>query len=169
MAVLVGQSVRLRPTVADDRDALVAIRRTPEVMARWMGDDLEAEFVADLLDDEVTRFTVELLAGNRIIGLVQYEEETDPDYRSASIDIYLDPGVHGRGLGTDTVRTVVRHLIDDRGHHRLTIDPAADNAAAIACYAKVGFRPVGVLRQYERHGDTWVDGLLMDLVATDLD
>jgi aminoglycoside 6'-N-acetyltransferase len=49
------------------------------------------------------------------------------------------------------------------------IDPAADNQAAIHCYSKVGFRPVGVMRNYERGMDgTWRDGLLMDLLAGEL-
>ena len=55
--------------------------------------------------------------------------------------------------------------------HRLTIDPAAHNAAAIRAYEKVGFRPVGVMRQYEREpeeGGSWYDGLLMDLLADEL-
>jgi RimJ/RimL family protein N-acetyltransferase len=43
---------------------------------------------------------------------------------------------------------------------------AAGNARAIRAYAAVGFRPVGVLRAYERGADgTWHDGLLMDLLA----
>ena len=74
-------------------------------------------------------------------------------YRHANMDIFLDPAVHGRGVGTDAVRTLTRHLVRDRGHHRLVIDPAADNVAAIRCYAKVGFRPVGVMRQYEQGPD----------------
>ena len=72
-------------------------------------------------------------------------------------------------MGTDAVRTVVRHLVEDRGHHRIVIDPAADNVVAIRCYEKAGFRPVGVLRRYERGPDgTFHDGLLMDLLAEDL-
>ncbi len=67
------------------------------------------------------------------------------------------------------MRTLATHLIDDLGHHRLTIDPAADNAAAIRAYEKVGFRPVGVMRRYERGSDgTWHDNLLMDLLAAEL-
>jgi aminoglycoside 6'-N-acetyltransferase len=66
------------------------------------------------------------------------------------------------------VALLVAHLIEARGHHRLTIDPAAANARAIRCYAGVGFRPVGVMRQYERGEDgTWHDGLLMELLADD--
>ena len=62
----------------------------------------------------------------------------------------MDPAFHGRGIGTEAVRRVVRLLIDERGHHRITIDPAAENAAAIRAYEKVGFRPVGIMRGYER-------------------
>ena len=61
----------------------------------------------------------------------------------------------------------MRLLIDERGHHRITIDPAATNAAAIRAYEKVGFRRVGVMRSYERDADgrDWHDGLLMELLA----
>ena len=84
----------------------------------------------------------------------------------------LEPALEGEaraGLGTDAVRTLAIHLIDDLGHHRLTIDPAADNAAAIRAYEKVGFRAVGLMRRYERGSDgTWHDNLLMDLLADEL-
>ena len=51
----------------------------------------------------------------------------------------------------------------------MTIDPAAANTRAIRAYEKIGFRPVGVMRQYERAPDgTWRDGLLMDLLAGEL-
>lgn len=57
--------------------------------------------------------------------------------------------------------------MQERGHHRLTIDPATANAAAIRSYSKVGFKPVGIMRAYERDHRTgaWRDGLLMDLLA----
>ena len=104
-----------------------------------------------------------------IVGLIQQWEEHEPQYRHAGIDISLHPDWHGRGIGTDAVRTLARHLFDDLGHHRVTIDPAAHNEPAIAAYRKVGFRDVGVMRRYERAPDgTWHDGLLMDLLREDL-
>ncbi|GIF21733.1 aminoglycoside 6'-N-acetyltransferase [Actinoplanes tereljensis] len=163
-----GTLVRLRPATPDDVAALAVIRSAPEVYQRWGGGDDLASAVADELADSETQVLV-ILFEDRVVGAVQFSEEDDPDYRHAGIDIYLDPAVHGRGLGTDAVRTVARHLIDDLGHHRLVIDPAADNHAAIRCYAKAGFRPVGVMRRYERGPDgTWHDGLLMDLLADEL-
>ena len=169
MDVIEGDAVRLRPATDADLDRLVAIRSTPEVYRRWGGKDLVAELSKSLADDELHLLAVED-TDRRVVGAIQWEEETEPDYRHASIDVFLDPAVHGRGLGTDAVRALAGHLFEQRGHHRITIDPAADNTAAIRCYEKVGFRPVGVMRSYERSPDgTWHDGLLMDLLADDLE
>ena len=161
-----GERVHLRSTVVGDGPALVAIRRTEAVSRRWRGEDLEAEFAEDLDDEDTTQLTI--LVEDRVIGLIQFAEEDDPEYRHASLDIYIDPALHRQGHATDAITTLVAFLFHQRGHHRLTIDPAADNEAAIRCYAAVGFRPVGVMRSYERQADgSWADGLLMDMLATD--
>ena len=167
MTTLLGRLVQLRPAHRADIADLVRIRRLPEVYERWRGgDDMVAAVEDDLGDPKVTAYVI--VFERKVVGLVQWEEEQDPDYRHASVDIYVDPAVHGRGVGTDAVRTLVRHLLVDRGHHRVVIDPAADNGAAIRSYEKVGFRPVGILRQYERGADgSWHDNLLMDLLADD--
>ena len=103
-----------------------------------------------------------------MVGFIQFAEADDPDYRHASIDLYIDPDHHRKGYATEAIAVLVDHLFVQRGHHRLTIDPAADNEAAIACYGRVGFQPVGTLRRYERQADgRWADGLLMELLDTD--
>ena len=110
-----------------------------------------------------------ILADDAVVGYIQYGEESDPDYRHASIDVSLAERWQGRGLGSDAVRTLATWLVRERGHHRVTIDPAADNAPAIRAYEKAGFRPVGIMRAYELGPDgTWHDGLLMDLLAGEL-
>jgi aminoglycoside 6'-N-acetyltransferase len=154
--------VVLRPLVEGDEAELRRIHATPEV-ARWWGAPDEGFPWTD--DPEATRLTIEV--DGAVAGLIEFSEELEPRYRHATIDLFLDPVLHGRGLGTEAVRSVVRYLIDARGHHRITIDPAAANAAAIRAYEKVGFRPVGVMRRYERDvdGGDWHDGLLMELLA----
>jgi aminoglycoside 6'-N-acetyltransferase len=168
VTTLQGASVSLRPATAEDVPALARIRATPEVYRWWRGEgDMSSEVAADLADEDTETFAVEL--DGRVVGAIQWSAENESDYRHASIDIYLDPSVHRRGHGADAVRTLARHLTVDLGFHRLVIDPAADNAAAIRCYGNVGFRPVGIMRQYERGSDgSWHDGLLMDLLAYEL-
>jgi aminoglycoside 6'-N-acetyltransferase len=153
----------LRPLAPEDTADLRRIRAMPEV-ARWWGEPPDTFPAAD--DADHVRLTIEV--GGAVAGLIQFYEELDPKYRHASIDMFLDPALHRRGLGSETLAQVVRHLFDERGHHRLTIDPAVANTAAIRCYEKVGFRPVGVMRSYERGSDgSWHDGLLMELLAGD--
>ena len=167
-AILFGARVKLRPADHADIPELARIRATPEVLRWWRGgEDLAAAVAEDLAEEGTETYIVE--HEGRVAGAIQWHAEDEPDYRHAGIDIYLDPAVHGRGLGADAIRTLARHLIADQGHHRLVIDPAADNAAAIRCYSKVGFKPVGVMRRYERGLDgSWHDGLLMDLLPDDL-
>ena len=158
-----GERVVLRPATAADGQAVGAVLAASEV-ARWWG----AADVADVLDDPDTTVWI-VLVDEAVAGIVQAWEEPDPMYRHAGIDIALHADFHGRGLGAETVRTVARHLFADRGHHRVTIDPATANTQAIRAYERVGFRPVGVLRAYERGPDgRWRDGLLMDLLADEL-
>jgi aminoglycoside 6'-N-acetyltransferase len=162
---LAGERVLLRPVEPADAPALRAAHAAPEVR-RWWGPPPDDFPFGD--DPDATRLAIEVEGA--VAGLIQYQEETDPDYRSASIDIFLHPDFHGRGLGAEAVRILAGHLVRDRGHHRLTIDPAAANHGAIRAYERVGFRPVGIMRRYERdhlHGG-WHDGLLMDLLAEEL-
>jgi aminoglycoside 6'-N-acetyltransferase len=161
---LSGPRVILRNTSAADAASLSSIRSEPAIERRWgvLENGEMDEFV-----HEDTTFVIEV--DGEVVGAVQYGEVEDPMYRSASIDVYVTTPRHGQGLGSEAVRVLARHLIEERGHHRLTIDPAADNAPAIRAYEKVGFRPVGVMRSYERGPDgTWHDGLLMELLADEL-
>lgn len=152
----------LRPIVESDVAELRRIHSTAEVAHWW---DLPEDGFPWSDDPDSTRLAIEV--DGAVAGLVQFSEELEPKYRHASIDVFLDPALHGRGVGSEAVRRVVRHLIEERGHHRITIDPAAANGAAIRAYEKVGFRRVGVMRRSERDfgGDGWHDGLLMELLA----
>lgn len=164
--MLRGELVELRPLEESDRTRIVEIRRTEEVFRRWGGADLDAEYTKGLADQGLEQFA--MVVDGVTVGMIQFGEEDDPDYRHASIDIFVDPVFHRRGYASDAISTLANHLFDERGHHRLTIDPALDNHGAIECYRRVGFHDVGVMRSYERASDgTWRDGFLLDMLVTD--
>jgi aminoglycoside 6'-N-acetyltransferase len=162
-----GEQVTLRPHRAADRGALRDILGQPGVAA-WWGPGTPDQAVDEWLEPgESVGFAIEV--DGTLVGSIQYLEESGANYRHASIDLFLDSEHQARGLGPDAIRTLARHLFQDRGHHRLTIDPSAANERAIRAYERVGFLPVGRMRQYERGRDgTWHDGLLMDLLVGEL-
>jgi aminoglycoside 6'-N-acetyltransferase len=167
VAELQGERVRLRPLVADDVERLLAIGAEPEV-TRWWG-EITREHLLDKAEgrDDATAFAIE--HEGDVVGLAQFSEPGEDEFEHANIDLFLTSSLHGRGLGRDVVRTLARWLIDERGHHRLTIDPALANEPAIRAYEAVGFRRVGVMRRYWRDPEgVWQDGLLLDLLADEL-
>ena len=166
LPVLRGERVTLRPVREDDAEALLALLTEPEVAAWWQVWD--AARVREMIRDrEEPASAIEL--DGEVIGLLLIGEETYYMYRHASLDIAITTAHQGKGLAPEVLRLAIRHLIDERGHHRFTIDPSAGNERAIKAYSKLGFQPVGVLRRYERWADgEWHDGLLMDLLADEL-
>ncbi len=164
---LLGERLVLRPVALPDRPAIAAILTEPGVARWWVHEDLGAAIDGVFDDEPEVRLAIEV--DGEVAGMIQFSEETTPDYRHAGIDLFVGERWQGRGIGPAAIRLVARHLFDVRGHHRLTIDPATANERAIRAYEKVGFRRVGVMRQYERAIDgTWHDGLLMDMLRGEL-
>ena len=155
-----GDLVTLRPIEPRDREPLKAIREEPEVVRFWGAQT--AGWPGD--DDSVEEWVIE--RDGELVGFVQFSEEPEEDYRHADVDILLATREHGQGLGTDAMRAICRYLIEERGHHRITLGTWPHNARAIHVYEKVGFRRIGITRNSERGSDgTWHDELLMELVV----
>jgi aminoglycoside 6'-N-acetyltransferase len=165
---LQGERVTLRPIEPADVERLAEILGEPEV-ERWWGRYDADRVRKEMIDEpEAVKFMIE--TGGDAIGLIQYWEEDDPAFRHAGIDIAVAEAWQNQGYGTEAVGVMARYLIEERGHHRLTIDPAVANERAVRAYERVGFRPVGVMRQYSLGPDgAWHDGLLMDMLASELE
>ena len=128
-------------------------------MSRWWGPP-----ESELPDDEPEATLFAMLDGEKLARMIHYGEENTPEYRHATIDLFGDPACRGRG--PETIEALVAHLAGERGHHRIAIDPALANEAAILAYEKVGFRRVGVIEAYwlDHVTGDWSDGLLMERV-----
>jgi aminoglycoside 6'-N-acetyltransferase len=164
---LASSRVVLRPLEESDLDGLADIV-SAEGVREWWGMLPSREQLREDLRNDGTAFVIEV--GGELAGWLGVSEELDPGYRSAGMDIMLGVAFQGSGIGPEALRLAAHWLVQERGHHRLTIDPAAANERAIRAYASVGFKPVGVMRRYERGPDgEWRDGLLMDVLAEELD
>lgn len=164
--VLRGTAVELRPIEVGDLEPLWELITAPEVSRWWDVHPRAARFEEWLEPD----LQWAIVADGAVAGLIQAYEETEPDFRHAGVDLFVGTPFHGRRLGRDALRAVCRWLFEERGHHRLVIDPARANERAIHCYESVGFRPVGVMRAYwlDHTTGTWVDGVLLDLLVGEL-
>jgi aminoglycoside 6'-N-acetyltransferase len=138
-----------------DAEAVEALLAEPEVKRWWQDGDYQRD----------NGWVVEV--NGEVVGWIEYVEETYEWYPSVALDIALTTALHGRGYGRRALKLGIEHFVT-KGHHRFTIDPDVRNERAIRSYAAIGFKPVGVLRAYERNPDGgWNDGVLMDLVVQD--
>jgi len=161
-----GRRVLLRRLTPTDRPLLRSILAEREV-GRWWAPRGPEIAVDGLFEDGPAVYAI--VIEGAVAGAIEYHEENEPDYRHAGIDIFLDAAHQGRGFGGDAIRALARALFTIRGHHRLVIDPALANERAIRAYERVGFRRVGIMRQYERGADgSWHAGMLLDLLESEL-
>jgi aminoglycoside 6'-N-acetyltransferase len=134
-----GEHTTLRPATAADLDLLVGWFAEPEVYRWWDGAPKPPEEVAHKYTGgrrpQVESFIVE--AGGVPVGYIQYGVG---DATSGWLDMFLAPGARHRGLGPDAARALVRHLLEERGWRRVTVDPFLHNPRAIRAWEKAGFR-----------------------------
>jgi aminoglycoside 6'-N-acetyltransferase-1b/aminoglycoside 6'-N-acetyltransferase-2 len=147
--------VALRPMTADDLPLMHAWLARDHVR-QWWGDErfdtlesVAAKYLPRILaEDRVTPWIA--LLGDRPIGYCQsyavagddfWPDETDPGARGC--DQFIgEAALLGRGLGTDIVRALVDTIFRDPAATKVQTDPSPDNARAIRCYEKAGFRAV---------------------------
>lgn len=182
----------LRPPVDDDVDPLVELLADPEV-ARWWPDYDRPRVAIDLVggDDEVgviehvgegaevtyvkvgecehgTPYHEAVPPSGPIIGLVQIFEVPDPQVRYAGFNLVIGRPHWGQGFGGELARALVGELLYARDHHRLVFDPPVDNERAIRLCESLGFRRVGIMREYERAADgEYRDAVLLELLRSD--
>ena len=117
--ILRTERLTLRPLADEDIGPLLEMVNDSE----WWG-----QTDADDLRNGGSAFAIEV--DGQIAGWLGFDEENDPDYRFASLDITLAPAYQDKGLGPEALRAVIDWLVA-KGHHRFTIDPAAHNQRAI--------------------------------------
>jgi aminoglycoside 6'-N-acetyltransferase len=152
-----GESTVIRAAEERDADLLVAWHDDPEVARYWDHERFtRAEMRERLRRGDVESFVVE--AADEPVGYLQVWQEGD----AGGIDMFLVPSARGCGVGPDAARAVARHLREERGWRRVTVDPYLWNERAIRAWRRAGFRDVGVREPDDEHSARW---LLMEFAG----
>jgi aminoglycoside 6'-N-acetyltransferase len=152
-ARLHGRLTAIRPATLDDIDLLVAWHGDPEVARYW--DD--ETYTREEMEERLSRTDVEAFVIEETgvpVGYIQAWK--DDDGHSGGVDMFLVPHARGRGLGPDAARALARHLRDDRGWDRVTVDPYVWNDRAVRAWQRSGFEPVGEREPDDEHRERWL-------------
>jgi ribosomal-protein-serine acetyltransferase len=157
----------LRPIRKDDADELHALIEANRPRLRpwmpWAEQDRQAtvEFVESAIRQERAKdgFQAAVVAGDTIAGVVGFHR-IRWHHRSTSMGYWLGEEHEGRGLMTRSVTALIELAFSDWQLNRIEIRVAPENDRSRAIPKRLGFAEEGVLHQYERIGDRFLDHVM---------
>ena len=88
--------------------------------------------------------------------------------KSAEFGILIgDKDYWNKGLGQDTLKTVMRHYFNTLKFNRLEIDAYSGNINGINCYLKCNFRLEGITRQCVYGEGQYFDGIVLSMLKSE--
>jgi RimJ/RimL family protein N-acetyltransferase len=172
----VGDKVRLRPLEREDLPRCVEWFSDPEVrrhLTVYLPFSMaqEERWFENLLDrlerQEMVLMAIETSEGVHIGNLGLHA--IDWKNRSAELGITIgDKTYWGQGCGTDSIRTLLRLGFEEMNLHRIFLRVDVDNARAIRCYEKVGFRREGTSRDAVFRDGRYYDQYVMSILESEV-
>jgi RimJ/RimL family protein N-acetyltransferase len=176
--MILGQRIRLRPIDKDDLPRFVKWLGNPELRGylaqylpygqaqeeRWYDRNVGA---GDLQAWAIDAQPADMAVGPWIhIGSCGFHD-MDSRSRVGELGIMLGADYWSQGYGTDATQTLVAWGFYTLNLNRVYLRVFADNARAIRCYEKVGFRLEGRLRQDNFYNGVYRDTLIMGVLRSD--
>ncbi len=176
--MIYGERVRLRAIERVDLPRFVAWLNNPEVIRTLdqrlplSSVDEENWFESTLSADPAERplaIDAQLAEHWTHIGGCGLDK-IDPHSRNAELGLFIgDPDHWNQGLGTDVVRTLLRHGFDTLNLHRIYLRVFEFNERGVSVYRKLGFTEEGRLREDLYHEGRYWDTLIMGILQSEWD
>ncbi len=156
-----GDKVNLRPFDTGDADFLYVWGNDPEYTGRY--EPFEPVTRGEL-DSWLPRekpgvlwHVIETKDGEKV-GQIVARLQDDGSYQ---IGYRVIPPARGRGVCTDAVRTLVRHLLAS-GVHRIVAEASPENRPSTRVLEKLFFRAVDYKKKAVELNGVWLDGVVYE-------
>ena len=158
---------------AEQLHSLVAANR--EYLAEWLPwaaaertVEMSREFVRvsqqQLAEDN--GFQAAIVEDGAVAGVIGFHR-VDWLNRATSLGYWIAASSQGRGTVTEAVRALTTYAFETWGLNRVEIRAAIGNTRSAAIPLRLGYVHEGVLRQSERHGESYKDIAVYSMLAAD--
>ena len=162
-----GRLVNLKPFDVHDLEFLLRWNNDPDYSGEFEPyDPTTREELTEWLSKEKPRQTwylIQDLKGENIGQIVGFVSDDE----SAQIGYRMLPNARGRGNCRDAVRALAKCLFKN-GVKRIVAESNSLNIASIKVLESVGFRRVGYKERSLLVNNVWLDGIIFELIPTDL-
>lgn len=174
--MIISSNIRLRAPERKDIPQWVVWLNDPEVTAgmllvypigiedetNWFDMMMKKPAEEHPLVIEVKQGEIWAMVGN--CGIHKIDWRT----RSAELGIFIgDKRYWNLGIGTDTMRLLVRYGFETLNLNRMVLQVFANNPGAIHAYEKAGFNLEGTQRQAEYKKGEYIDVLMMSILRSE--
>ena len=169
-----GERIYLSPIDPDDAELYAKWMNDLEI-TRWLGMTgrvialpAERAWLENATKDQnILQFAIILRDGNRLIGNLGFNE-INQVHRKATLGIFIGEAEdRSKGYGTEALKLLVDYGFKWLGLRNIDLHVHSNNARAIRCYEKAGFRQYGRRTGVILHDGEWVDDVLMEVLAQD--
>jgi diamine N-acetyltransferase len=119
----------------------------------------------DLFEAKQLRLMIDLKAkGHKTIGSIDLFDY-DPFHERAGVGILItDSSDRRKGYASEALELLIQYTFNLLGLHILYCNVSADNEISLKLFKKCGFQVVGLKKEWSRHGNTWNDEYLLQLI-----
>jgi RimJ/RimL family protein N-acetyltransferase len=170
---LVGENIYLSPVNPDDAEIYTKWLNDPEV-TDWLGGTerilslpAERKFLEKTADEGGYIFAIVRLEDDALLGSCGIRDIIHTN-RRATVGIFIGEAENrSRGYGTEALKLLLGYGFNTLNLHNIMLGVHADNARAIHCYKKIGFREYGRRRECIFKNGGYVDSLYMDILENE--
>lgn len=156
-----ADAVLRKPRASDRDEFLEFVRRSRRLHRNWATPPSDsaafARFLRRSKSENVITFLVCERTTGRIAGVVSVSEIVRGNFQSAYLGYYGHAEFAGRGLMTEAVALVLRHVFTRAGLHRVEANIQPENARSIRLVRRLGFRLEGFSPRYLKVSGRWKD------------
>jgi len=173
---LSGERLFLSPMNPDDAGQYTKWLNDPAVAVnlgmypKMLSLPAEKKYLEGLADRASHDFAIVLRNedGGRLIGNISLVDMGSNIDRTATLGLFIgDEENRGRGYGAEAIRLILGYGFSTLNLHNIQLHLNSDNARALACYKKVGFKEFGRRRESKFHSGRYVDQIYMDILDSE--
>ncbi len=164
------KQLRLRAVEPADIDFLYRIENIPAVWSVSFGD---APVSRQMLWDYINSYSADIYADRQLrliidvagipVGTVDVTD-FDPRHGRAMLGIAVDPAHQRKGYARAALEEIITRCRHTFGMHQLAVLVPRDNEVSMRLFESMGFTTSGCLKSWLRHGQSYEDVVVMQLM-----
>lgn len=148
----------------ENDENLWEISHTQAPYSKWLLKNYLENSHQDIYEAKQLRLAIVENDTHRLYGLIDLFD-FDPKNNRAGLGIVIkNPLERNKGTGTEAVKLLLNFGFTILNLHQIYVNVAVTNEASIKLFSKFGFQLIGVKKQWNRTGSTYVDEALYQLI-----